>query len=90
MAPGSEANGRPEVIRSLARAFQDRLISPPALKLAEQEARVNLLQERLDGLEDAASHLRLMQKKTETKVLIVQGMLAAATVALIYLLAHFF
>lgn len=87
MTPGNNANERPDVVRSLARALQDKLISPPALKLEEQEDRVNLLEERLAGLEEATSHLRLLQKKTETKVLFALIMLAVTSAVLIYLLA---
>ncbi|MCL6638698.1 MAG: hypothetical protein K6T80_03335 [Firmicutes bacterium] len=82
MAPARE--GGPEVVRSLARAFQERIIEPAALRQENQEARIKALEETLPALEQEIGRLRAALKKTKA---VGGAALAGAAAALLYLLA---
>ena len=82
MNSGRETESRAGVTRSLARAFQEKLIEPSAARMEELEDRLRHLQEKLAALEKEIRRLGLLQKKTAAGLYIALSGLAATALAL--------
>ena len=88
MTWNKEAERKAEVARSLARALQEKFIDPAAGQLKEQEARLNILQEKMTSLEREIARLGHAVKKTAAMALAALAGLAITVIALVSLIIH--